>query len=111
MAGYRPASSSWIPSDRTPPSAARSPSTLSASPAAVGGVAEAAQQGRHEPAPLGGHAVGGVVVVPVGKRGAQVAVEGVDEDLEGLLEGGEQEPLGLGGCLAREPLGRHAEVA
>ena len=57
------------------------------------------------------HAVGGVVVVPVPLGEGEVAVEGVDEDLEGLLERPRQGPLGGGGRLAGETLGRHSELA
>ena len=46
----------------------------------------------------------------MGERGAEVAVEGVDESLEGLLERGEQEAVGLGDGLPGQAPGRQAEL-
>src|SRR6266446_3157119 len=51
---------------------------------------------------VGGHAVGGFEVVPVRRREAEVAVERVDEDLEGLR----QRELVLALLLAGGGLGR-----
>ena len=74
-------------------------------------VAEPVEQRLHEPPALAGHAVGHLEVVPVPLREGEVAVERVDEDLEGLLERVQEDPVLRGGRLAGQPLGRDAELA
>ena len=62
-------------------------------------------------AALPGDPVGHVEVVPVPLREGEVAVERVDEDLEGLLERVQEDPVLGGGRLPGQPLGRHPELA
>ena len=70
----------------------------------------AQDRGDHGP-PFGGHAVGGVEVVPVAAAEREIAVERVDQDLEGLLERPQMRALRRLLRLTGQPLGAHAEVA
>ena len=69
------------------------------------------EQGLHEAPALAGDPVGHVEVVPVALREGEVAVEGVDEDLEGLLERVQEDPVLGSGGLPGQPLGRDPELA
>ena len=72
---------------------------------------QAIEDRRDDGPALGRHAVGGREVVPVPAVEREVAVERVDEDLEGLLEGAEVRALGGVRRLAGQPLGVHPELA
>src|SRR2546430_13940257 len=72
---------------------------------------EALEERGDDRAPLRRDTVGGVVVVPVTAAEREVAVEGIDQDLERLLERAEVGPLGGGSGFPGEPLGPNAENA
>ena len=72
---------------------------------------EAVEERADDRAALGRHAVGGLEIVPVPAREAEIAVERVDQDLERLLERGQVGALGGVARLAHPALGAHAEVA
>src|SRR2546422_10100289 len=61
--------------------------------------------------PLGGHAIGGGGIVPVPAAEREIAVERVDENLEGLLERTEMRALGGLPRGTGPPLGAHPELA
>jgi hypothetical protein len=71
----------------------------------------APQTARTTRAPLGGHAIGGVEVVPVPSAEREIAVEGIDQDLKDCWMRAEMRALGRLACLASQALGAHPELA
>ena len=72
---------------------------------------EALEERGDDRAPLRRDTVGGVVVVPVTAAEREVAVKGIDQDLERLLERAEVGPLGGVSGFPGEPLGPNAKIA
>ena len=72
---------------------------------------EPVDESRDETPALRGDAIGRLEIVPVAEARPEVAVERVDEDLEGLLERPEEPAIRLRPRLAGEPLRGHPELA